>query len=125
MFQRAGAGLDEAGKARLREINERLAAISTQFGQNVLADESGYKLVLDGADDLAGLPAFVVEAAAEAARERGLEGKHVITLSRSSIEPFLQFSTRRDLRETAFAAWTRRGEFGGDSDNRALDRRDR
>ncbi len=120
IFERGGAGLDEAGKARLAAINERLAAVGTQFSQNVLADESGFKLVLDGEADLPGLPDFVVAAAAEAAAERGLPGKHVITLSRSSIEPFLTFSTRRDLREKAFEAWTKRGEFGGDSDNRAL-----
>jgi peptidyl-dipeptidase Dcp len=120
IFSRAGAGLDDAGKTRLAKINERLAAIGTQFSQNVLADESGFKLVLDGPDDLAGLPDFLVAAAAEAAKERGHAGKHVITLSRSSIEPFLTFSTRRDLREKAFDAWTRRGEFGGETDNRAL-----
>jgi peptidyl-dipeptidase Dcp len=120
IFQRGGAGLDEAGKARLAAINERLAAIGTQFSQNVLADESGFRLVLETEADLDGLPDFVIAAAAEAANERDLPGKHVITLSRSSIEPFLQFSTRRDLREKAFEAWTKRGEFGGESDNRAL-----
>jgi peptidyl-dipeptidase Dcp len=117
---RAGATLDDAGKQRLAAITERLATIGTQFGQNVLADESGFMLVLDGAADLAGLPESVVAAAAEAAAERKLPGKHVITLSRSSIEPFLTFSTRRDLRERAFEAWVKRGEFGGATDNRAL-----
>ncbi len=119
-FVRSGAALDEAGKKRLSEITERLAEIGTQFGQNVLADESEFKLVLEGAADLAGLPESLIAAAAEAANERGLPGKHVITLSRSSIEPFLQFSTRRDLREKAFEAWIKRGEFGGKTDNRAL-----
>ncbi len=119
-FVRAGAGLDEAAKQRLAAITERLAVLGTRFGQNVLADEKAYSLVLDGAEDLAGLPDFLLDAAAEAAAERGLPGKHVITLSRSSIEPFLQFSTRRDLREQAFRAWTRRGENGGDTDNRAI-----
>src|SRR5438034_659995 len=86
-------------------------SISTgsQFSQTVLADESNFKLILEG-DDLAGLPQSLIDAAAEAANERGLAGKHVVTLSRSSIEPFLQFSTRRDLREKAFEAWIRRGE---------------
>ena len=120
IFVRAGAALDAAGKKRLAEINERLAEVGTQFSQNVLADESGYKLILEGEADLAGLPDWLRAAAAEAARERGEDGKYVITLSRSSIEPFLQFSTRRDLREKAFDAWVRRGEFGGDTDNRAL-----
>jgi peptidyl-dipeptidase Dcp len=120
IFVRAGAGLDAAGKTRLAAINERLAEIGTKFAQNVLADESSWKLVLEAPADLAGLPDFLVAAAAEAAEERGLPGKHVVTLSRSSIEPFLQFSTRRDLREKAFDAWVKRGEFGGDTDNRSL-----
>ena len=116
IFVRAGAALDAAGKKRLAEITERLAAIGTQFSQNVLASENGFMLVLDGEADLAGLPESVRAAAAEAARERGHPGKHVITLSRSSIEPFLQFSTRRDLREKVFQEWVKRGE----SENRGL-----
>jgi peptidyl-dipeptidase Dcp len=119
-FLRAGAGLDGAGKKRLAEITERLASLGTQFGQNVLSDEKSFTLVLDGEDDLAGLPEFVRAAAARAAEDRGLKGKHVITLSRSSIEPFLQFSKRRDLRERAFLAWVRRGENDGPSDNRPI-----
>ena len=119
-FVRAGACLDPAAKNRLAEITERLARLGTQFSQNVLADEKSYALVLDGEDDLAGLPDFVREAAAEAARDRDLEGKHVITLSRSSIEPFLQFSARRDLREKAFQAWIARGDSGGPTDNKAI-----
>ena len=119
-FVRAGAALDAAGKTRLAAIVERQAEIGTQFSQNVLADESSWTLVLDGADDLAGLPDSLVASAAEAANERGLAGKHVVTLLRSSIEPFLTFSTRRDLREKAFAAWAERGAFGGKTDNRKL-----
>jgi peptidyl-dipeptidase Dcp len=120
IFVRAGAQLGPAEKQRLAAILERLATLGTQFSQNVLADEKAYALVLDGEADLAGLPAFVREAAARAAAERGLSGKHVITLSRSSIEPFLTFSTRRDLREQAFRAWSARGEGGGATDNRAI-----
>ena len=101
-------------------INERLATLGTAFSQNVLADEQGYTLVLDGEDDLAGLPDFVRAAARAAAEERGLAGKHVITLSRSSVEPFLQFSARRDLREKAFRAWIARGDDGGATDNKAI-----
>jgi peptidyl-dipeptidase Dcp len=119
-FVRAGAGLDAADKKRLAEINERLASLGTQFGQNVLADENGFTLVLESEDDLAGLPDFVRSAAARAAKDRGLDGKHVITISRSSIEPFLQFSKRRDLRERVFAAWIRRGENDGPADNRPI-----
>ena len=120
IFVRAGAQLGGPEKQRLAAILERLATLGTQFSQNVLADEKAYALVLDGEADLAGLPAFVREAAARAAAERGLAGKHVITLSRSSIEPFLTFSTRRDLREQAFRAWSARGEGGGATDNRAI-----
>ena len=109
IFQRAGAGLDDAGKKRLAEINERLATLGTLFSQNVLADEKSWTLVLDGEADLAGLPDWARSAAAAAAEERGLPGKHVITLARSSIESFLTFSTRRDLREKAFEAWIARG----------------
>ncbi len=118
-FRRSGGGLPQETKDRLAAISERLAALGTQFAQNVLADEKEYTLVLEGEDDLAGLPGFLREAAASAAAERGLDGKHAVTLARSSIEGFLQFSSRRDLRETAFTAWTARGEKGA-TDNKPL-----
>ncbi len=119
-FRRSGAGLPAEVKQRLAAISERLATLGTNFGQNVLADEKGWSLVLEGEDDLAGLPDFLIASAAQAARDRGLaEGQHVITLSRSSIEPFLQFSSRRDLREKAFLAWIARGE-AGKTDNRGI-----
>jgi peptidyl-dipeptidase Dcp len=117
-FRRRGAALPEDKRARLAEISERLAVLGTTFSQNVLADEKAFSLVLDGERDLAGLPDWLRDAARVAAAERGMEGKQVITLSRSSIEPFLQFSGRRDLREAAFKAWSSRGENGGDTDNR-------
>jgi peptidyl-dipeptidase Dcp len=120
MFQRSGAALDPAAKERLAAITERLATLGTRFSQNVLADEKAYALVLESEEDLAGLPDFLREAAARAAADRGLAGKHVITLARSLIEPFLQFSRRRDLREQAFKAWTSRGESGGETDNREI-----
>ena len=119
-FTRAGAALDAAAKARLADINERLATLGTTFSQNVLADEQSYALVLDGEDDLVGLPDFVRAAARAAAEERGLAGKHAVTTSRSSVEPFLQFSARRDLREKVFRAWIARGDGGGATDNKAI-----
>jgi peptidyl-dipeptidase Dcp len=119
-FVRAGAALDAAAKARLADINERLATLGTTFSQNVLADEQSYTLVLDGEDDLAGLPDFVRAAARAAAEERGLAGKHAVTTSLSSVEPFLQFSARRDLREKVFRAWIARGNGGGATDNKAI-----
>jgi peptidyl-dipeptidase Dcp len=119
-FVRAGAKLGRKAKARIAQINERLASLATRFSQNVLKDEQSWRLVLDGERDLDGLPPSLRAAAARAAADMGLKGKHVITLSRSSVEPFLQFSARRDLREQAFNAWAKRGEMGGETDNRAL-----
>jgi peptidyl-dipeptidase Dcp len=117
-FVRAGAALDQAQQDRLAAINERLATLGTQFGQNVLADEKSYALVLDEGD-LAGLPDFARDAARAAAEERGHSGKYAVTLARSSAETFLQFSARRDLREKLFQAFIKRGENGGATDNRA------
>jgi peptidyl-dipeptidase Dcp len=119
-FVRAGAALDPATKARLADINARLATLGTIFSQNVLADEQAYALLLEGEEDLAGLPDFVRAAARGAAEERGHAGKHVVTLSRSSVEPFLQFSARRDLREKVFRAWIARGAGGGATDNKGI-----
>jgi peptidyl-dipeptidase Dcp len=119
-FVRGGAKLDEEGQARLKAIEARLSELQTVFAQNVLKDESSFQLVLEGEEDLVGLPDFVRQAAAEAATARGLTGKHVITLSRASIEPFLEFSKRRDLREKAYLAFIARGERDGANDNRPL-----
>ena len=119
-FVRAGAALSPEKKKRLAEISQRLATVGTEFGQNVLADERAYTLALDGEADLAGLSEAQREAAEKAASDRGMEGKRVITLSRSSVEPFLQFSSRRDLREAAFKAFIARGENGGTTDNRKI-----
>jgi len=118
-FTRAGAGQPQEAKARLAAIAERLATLGAQFGQNVLADEKDWLLLLRE-NDLDGLPDFFVASAARVAAERGHEGKYAVTLSRSSVEPFLQFSARRDLREKAFRAWGQRGENGGKTDNRAI-----
>ena len=118
-FVRNGALLDPAQKARMAAISERLASLHTAFGQNVLHDEDEWRLVLDESD-LDGLPDFARAAAAEAARERGLDGHYAITLARASVEPFLTFSARRDLRQAAHEAWAARGEHPGPHDNRPL-----
>ena len=118
-FVRSGALLRGADRARYAAITERLAALSTRFGQNVLADENDFRLVLAHEADMAGLPEFVRDAARQAAAERGLSGA-VITLSRSLVVPFLSFSDRRDLREAAWRAWTTRGEHEGPHDNRPV-----
>jgi peptidyl-dipeptidase Dcp len=119
-FRRHGAALDAEGKARLAAIAGRLAELGAAFSQNVLADEQSYTMVLGGEADLAGLPDFVREAAAADAAERGMPGKHVVTLQRSSVEPFLQFSARRDLREKAWRAFVARGDNGGKTDNKVI-----
>jgi peptidyl-dipeptidase Dcp len=116
-FRRAGAALDGAAKKRLAEIIERLAALGTAFSQNILADEQAFTLRLDGEAELAGLPDFMREALQSDARERGQDG-YLVTLSRSSVEPFLQFSERRDLREKVFRGFIKRGDNGGLTDNK-------
>ncbi len=108
-FQRAGAALAPEKKRRLAEIAERLAALNAAFAQNVLGDEKSFALMLGSPEELEGLPASAVAAAAAAAEERGEPGKWAITLSRSSVEPFLQFSARRDLREQVWRAFVNRG----------------
>ena len=115
-FVRAGAALEGEGRERLAAIKERLAVLGTRFSQNLLADERAWSMPLPK-DAQAGLPAFVIDAARAAGRERGEDGP-VVTLSRSLVVPFLQFSPRRDLRERAWRAWTSRGMNGGETDNR-------
>ena len=107
-FVRGGARLDADGKARLQEIMARLSELGTSFGQNVLKDEADWSMTL-GEGDLDGLPKFLIDAAKAEAGRREVDG-YVITLSRSSVEPFLTFSARRDLRQKAFEAWANRGE---------------
>jgi peptidyl-dipeptidase Dcp len=115
-FHRAGAGLDEAAKARMAEINERLAHLGTSFSHHLLGDEQDWFLEL-GDNDLDGLPESFVAAARASAEERGLPGKAIVTTSRSSMEPFLKSSTRRDLREKVYKAFTARGDNGNANDN--------
>ncbi len=122
-FVRSGAKLQKDRQERLAAINEELAGLGAKFGQNVLADEKSWKLLLSTDDELSGIPGFLRDAMAGAARDHGEDGKFAVTLSRSIIEPFLTFSERRDLREQAFRAWVARGENGGDTDNRATVRR--
>jgi peptidyl-dipeptidase Dcp len=121
-FVRAGARLAPAAQVRYGQIMQRLAELTTRFGQNVLADEAAYRLVLRDEADMAGLPDFVRASARQAAAERGMSEAGVITLSRSHIVPFLTFSQRRDLREQAWRAWTTRGEHDGEHDNRPVAR---
>jgi peptidyl-dipeptidase Dcp len=119
-FIRAGAGLTGAAEVRMKEIKERLAVLGTEFSQNLLADEREWQMELSDSD-MEGLPEFLKAAAKAAGREKGVEGA-IITLSRSLVVPFMQFSPRRDLRETAYKAWAARGANGGATDNRELAR---
>ena len=111
-FVRQGAQLDAEAQEQLAEIKARLATLRTQFQQNVLKDESEYELVVTRAD-LEGCPDSLVQAAHQAAKDRGKIGDdaYVITLSRSLVEPFLVFCPNRELRHKAWQAWTQRGEL--------------
>src|SRR3954470_16393591 len=118
-FRRAGAGLDDAAKARMAEINERLAHLGTAFSHHLLGDEQDWFMELSEADR-DGLPDSFVAAAKAAAGERGMEGKGIVTLSRSSVEPFLKSSERRDLREKVYKAFVARGDNDNANDNNAI-----
>jgi peptidyl-dipeptidase Dcp len=118
-FHRSGAGLDEAAKARMAEINERLAHLGTAFGHHLLGDEQEWFMEL-GEADREGLSESFVAAAKAAAEERGLAGKAIVTLSRSFVEPFLKTSGRRDLREKLYKAFVARGDNGNKNDNNAI-----
>jgi peptidyl-dipeptidase Dcp len=117
-FVRAGAALTGDEAERMKAVKERLAVLGTEFTQNLLKDEAEWYMTLSEAD-LEGLPGFVVDAA-HSAGEALEQGGPVVTLSRSLIVPFLQFSPRRDLREKAWQAWVMRGENGGATDNRGI-----
>jgi peptidyl-dipeptidase Dcp len=118
-FHRAGAGLNDEAKARMAEINERLAHLGTSFSHHLLADEQEWFLEL-GEDDRAGLSDTFIASVKAAAEERGMAGKAILTLSRSFVEPFLKSSDRRDLREKVFKAFTARGDNGNANDNNAV-----
>src|ERR1700676_3858694 len=115
-FHRSGAGLDEPAKARMAEINERLAQLGTAFSHHLLGDEQDWFMEL-GEADRDGLPDSFVAAAEAAAGERGMAGKAIVTLSRSFVEPFLKSSGRRDLREKVFKAFTARGDNSNANEN--------
>ena len=116
-FVRAGAQLEGENADRLAEVKSRLSTLGTEFMQNIVAEERSWTMEL-GPEDVKPLPQFLVDAAEEAGVEKEKPGP-VITLSRSLIVPFLQFSPNRDLRERAWLAWTSRCANGGNTDNRA------
>ncbi|VAW07622.1 Dipeptidyl carboxypeptidase Dcp [hydrothermal vent metagenome] len=118
-FARNGATLTGPARARYAEINKELATLHTRFSNNVLADEENYALFLTG-DQLSGLTPSIIAAAGAAASERGQEGKYAITNTRSSMSPFLTYSTERDLREKVWRTYYSRGDNGDEFDNNAL-----
>ncbi len=119
-FVRRGAALDDAGKARLREINGELAQLSTQYGVNVLAETNAYELLVTDTADLGNLPENLVLLAAEKARERGYEEGWVFTQDRHSVEPFLDASPNREYRKDAFMGYAMRGDNDNEHDNKEI-----
>ena len=119
-FVRNGAALPADKQAELSQINEQLSTLSLQFGNNLLKENAGYKLVIENEADLAGLPQTSIDAAAEQAKTDGMEGKWVFTLSKPSLIPFLQFADNRNLREQMFKAYYNRGDNGNEFDNKNL-----
>ncbi|MFO7904103.1 MAG: M3 family metallopeptidase [Planctomycetota bacterium] len=119
-FVRGGANLPPNEKERLKEINSRLSVLSVRFGENVLKENNRFELVIDNKADLAGLPDTVIAAAAQAAEERGHEGKWVFTLHKPSMIPFLQYSEKRSLREKIYRGYINRGNHGDELDNKEI-----
>ncbi|MCW9029148.1 MAG: M3 family metallopeptidase [Kangiella sp.] len=119
-FVRGGAELNDEQKQKLRELNKKETQLSLQFAENVLAETNDWELVIDNKEDLAGLPQWFIDASAKTAEERGHEGKWVITTHRTSKDPFLVNSTKRDLREKVYYAYTHRGDNGNEYDNNKI-----
>jgi peptidyl-dipeptidase Dcp len=119
-FERSGAALPIEQRERLKEINSRLSMVSLTLSDNMLKETNGFKLIIEDEKDLAGLPESVIAAAADAAKANEMEGKWVITLHNPSWIPFLQNSTRRDLREKVFKAYYMRGNNNNENDNKKL-----
>ncbi|MCU0665087.1 MAG: M3 family metallopeptidase [Myxococcota bacterium] len=119
-FVRGGALLDDAQKARVTEINQRLTTLELTFGEHLLAENNTFKMFLDKPEDLAGLPQDLVQAAAEGASEAGQSGKWLFTLHKPSWMPFITYSQRRDLRQKMVEAYNRRGNHSDERDNKDI-----
>ncbi|MDP4292138.1 MAG: M3 family metallopeptidase, partial [Bacteroidota bacterium] len=119
-FRRGGANLSPDKQARLREVNEKISLLQIQFGENVLAENNDFKLILDKKEDLAGLPQSVIDAAAADAKSKGIDNKWLFTLSKTSMIPFLQYSQRRDLREKIYKGYLNKGNNGNSHDNNEI-----
>jgi peptidyl-dipeptidase Dcp len=119
-FVRSGAALSPDDKDKLRKINEELSLLSVRFGQNLLAETNGFKLIIDRQEDLTGLPEGVKAQAAAMAKSLNMEGKWVFTLQVPSMTPFLQYSDRRDLREKLFTGYFMKGDNDNELDNKTI-----
>ena len=119
-FVRSGANLSDENKEKLKKINAEMSVLTTQFGQNLLAETNAYELVVEKEEDLAGLPEGLKSAAADVAKSKGKEGKWVFTLSNPSVMPFLQYADNRELRKDIWNAYQMRGNNGNDNDNKEI-----
>ncbi|MBA4321192.1 MAG: peptidase M3, partial [Odoribacter sp.] len=119
-FVRSGAALSPEDKDKLRKINSELSMLSVQFGENVLSETNGFKLVIDKTEDLSGLPEGVIAQAAAMAKNQKMEGKWLFTLQVPSMYPFLQYSDKRDLREKLFTGYFMKGDNDNNRDNKAI-----
>ena len=109
-FVRGGANLKDESKEEFRKINEELSVLSVQFGENVLKETNTFELVINNKDDLEGLPENVISGASETATNKGYTGKWVFTIHKPSMLPFLQYSTKRDLRKKIYSAYFLKGK---------------
>ena len=121
-YRRAGAHLDETTKERIAAIDKELSGLYTQFRQNLLHDEQAYVTYLTE-EQLGGLPQSVIDAAKAAAEQRGRSGEYAVTNTRSSMDPFLTYSTERELREQVWRTYYDRGDNGDEYDNNPLIKR--
>lgn len=119
-FIKGGSGLPADKQAQLKDINKKLSVLELKFGENILKETNRFKMVIEKKEDLDGLPDSVISAAAEAAKERKLEGKWVFTLHKPSLIPFLQFSTKRELREKMFKGYIMRCDHNDELDNKEV-----
>lgn len=119
-FVRGGANLNDEDQAKMRDINGKLALLYPQFGENVIKESQAYKLVIENADNLSGLPQSVIDAAAETAAAKGMEGKWVFTLDKPSWIPFLQYSDKRELRKEIYTAWMNIANNNNEFDNKEV-----
>lgn len=119
-FVRGGANLPEDKQAKLRELNSEIAMLQLKFGQNMLKETNDFKLIIDKKEDLSGLPANLIDNAAEAAAKADMEGKWLFTLHNPSVMPFLQYADNRELREKIFNGYINRGNYGNETDNKQV-----